>query len=89
MKKSNLVYAKIVGILLVCQHAWSFTFKLSGNENMRCFRFRNPQDKKPVRVVEFFYESQSKKKDLQVQLHDELFKNLETGDSSLYSLTLH
>ena len=81
--KNKLLWTVI--FLILNNNIFSFTFKLGGSENMRCYRFKNPKDKKPIRVVEFFYESNLKLKDLQVQIHDELFKIAEDGQSNFTS----
>ena len=78
----NICVCIMLQVLFIDQ-TQSFTFKLSGEENMRCYRFRNPKDKKALKVVEFFYESKMKNKDLQVQVHDELFKMAEDGQSKV------
>ena len=75
---------KIFILTILSSNISAFTFKLSGESNMRCFRFRNPKNTKAIRVIEFFYESDLKKKDLQVQLHDELFKTMEDGQSKSF-----
>ena len=76
--------AQIVFIFNLFYLITTFEFKLSGSENIKCFRFRSERTKKTIKTIEFFYESKRDAQSLQVQLHDEIFKMTETGESKYF-----
>lgn len=71
--KSSKTGLKVLILALLASSTFSFAFVMTGTENRHCFRFRKGINGKSYRVVEFYYQSKSKKKNLQVQIHEELF----------------
>ena len=71
--KSSKTGIKVLILALLVSCTLSFSFVMTGSENRQCFRFRKGINGKSYRVVEFYYQSKSKKKNLQVQIHEELF----------------
>lgn len=73
--------SQIIILTFLATSIFSFSFKLEGEENRKCMRFRNDKTGKAYRVVEFYYQSNQKKKGLQVQIHEELFSLDKYGES--------